>query len=1149
MRGRYLQIDLLEALKASSVVGVYIYQDEGKIVFANDAFLSFTGYSREEIIGKRVEDIIEGLEEKRRASENIRRRLKGEVFTYEYREVSYLTKQGFPKASLNFAYTIQYKGAPAGLVICIDVHKQKLYEKLYRSLSEINQLIVRAENEKELLRSICRILVDIVGFKLVVVGDARDYGFNVLHAWGEEKYLNYFKRVSHLIEDAQKKGKATIAKAFRTGEIAVCNNVYEDPDMSEYLEHFKRVNIYSVCSIPIFKGRKRAYVLVMYSDVPYQFGDEYMHILKELQMDLSFALERIENQVESRILQEAINRSFNWVLITDDRGIIVKINRAVERLSGYTQDELLGKTPRVFKSGYHSREFYSRFWENIKSGKVERYRMINRAKDGSLFHLDAVVVPIFSGGKLFRIVNIARDITREVQQKRHIERLSMLYKTLSDINQIILRSEEAHDVVVGVVDKMFEDMGCEVSLYIPFDKSGFRIDHYRLAKKEYENYIGALSSLEFGDFAGLPFFDSCREGMVFVENNIPKNSLPESLKGLVKEYGFWSCCALPVQDKDGVKGVVVSLFKEPDLFDDELHDLLEEIKHHIRYALERIETIKWFKIMSETIDIGFDFVVITDSEFKIVYVNENTLKASGYKRDELIGKHHSIFSSKIHSKSFVENFYKTLSSGKSFSGVMTYRTKDGRLIDALMNIVPFKSGERIEYFIAVGKDLRNEKQLQRTLERALFYDKVTHLINRDVFMARVKDFIERAKIDRSFGALVVVNPVNFSYVNKAFGFAAGDAVLKEIAIRLERILRESDVVARLESDKFGVLLKDMKLEDDVVFVVHKIISELSKPFYYGGSKITVSFTTGVALYPRDAQDADELIHRAMIGLEDAKKMESERAIGFYRPEFEREARSRMKLRSDLKDALLNDEFKLFYQPYFDSRTGQLAGAEALIRWIKDDRVILPGEFIPFLEETGDIFRVEEWVRDTVFQSLMEWERENLRVVPISINVSPSNFKRNEFLENIIYMADNMEIDPEFINIEITERMFLDDKKGVTSTMKTLKAYGFKFSIDDFGTGYSSLSYLSDLPVDFLKIDISFVREITTNTQTRSIVEVIIYLAKKLGLKSIAEGVETQEQFEILKGNGCDYIQGFLFSKPVSESEFKILLKRSKKPDF
>ncbi len=1137
--------DLLEALKNSSVVGVYIYQDEGKIVFANDAFLSFVGYSKDELLGKRVEDLVGSSPDKEIARENIKRRLNGEVFSFEYKEVDYITKDGYTKPSLNFAYTIKYNKSPAGLVICIDIHKQKMYERLYKSLSEINQAIVRIDSENKLLHSICKILVDMVGFKLVVVGNFnKDYEFDIYHYYGEKEYVEYFKGVKHLIADAQKKGKGTIGRAYRSLEITISNDVFEDPNMEEYREHFRKVGVRSVCSIPILKDKALAYILVIYSSIPYQFSDEYRHILEELQVDVSFALSRLQKEKELKVLDEAFDKSFSWVILTDENGTIVRVNRSVSRISGYTEDELIGKNPRIFKSGYHDKDFYRRFWDNIKAGRVERYRIIDRAKNGSLFLLDAVIVPVFADKKLFRIVNIARDITKEVRQKKRIERLSLLYKTLSDINRMILDSTDEKGVIYGVVDKVFEDMHCELSFYVQMQGDTFLLHNIKMARKEYLDYISALRELPMDFVVKIPFFKAYKTGRSFVDNSMPEKGIPGKLGKMIEKYGFKSCCAIPIQDEKGTKGVVISVFSEANIFDKALYGLLEEIKRNVKYALERIEASKWLKIMSETINTGFDFVVITDAKFNIVYVNENTLKASGYTREELYGKHHSIFSAGTHKKSFSKSFYDTLLRGESFSGVMVYRTKDGRLIEELMNIVPFKSNGKIEYFIAVGKDLTNEKQLQKTLEKVLNYDKVTNLINRDLFIAKIREFIERAKIERSVGAIVVINPVEFSSINKAFGHAIGDKVLREIAERLKRSLREGDVIARLESDKFGVLLKNMRFEDDVVVVVHKIINELSKPYYHDVSKITVSFNAGVALYPRDAQEANELIHRAMIGLEDVRK-KGRGVVGFYRLEFEREAKERMKLRSELKDALLKNEFMLFYQPYYDSRTNYLCGAEALIRWKKPERIVPPGEFIPFLEETGDIVKVEDWVRDTVFKSLKGWQKEGLRCVPISINISPSNFRRDEFIENLIYMADNVQIDPSLVNIEITERMFLEDIDRARHIMKTLSNYGFRFSIDDFGTGYSSLSYLAGLPVNFLKVDISFVHEMTKNEHTRAIVEVIIYLAKKLGLKSIAEGVETEEQLLLLRDMGCDYIQGYLFSKPISEEEFKVLLKRDK----
>ncbi len=1136
-----MDFGLFDALMRSNMLGLYIYQEDGRIVFANKAFIDFIEYPEHELLGKNLLDLIEDVPQKEVAKRNIKRRLRGEIFGYEYEEIRYITKKGYPKYSLNFAYTISYRGKPSGLVLVLDTHKQKVYEKLYKSLSEINQLIVRTREVNELLESTCRILVDNIGFKLVVIGKVtQERGFKISHIYGEKSYVDYFKRVENLVEKALQSGTGTIGRAYRSLDITVSENVYEDSFMQPWIEHFKRAGVYSVCSIPLFKQKRFEYVLVIYSSVPYQFSRDYMSILKELQLDLSFALDRMEAERDLINLNFAFNQSFSWILFTDADGVIVKVNKAVERISGYSSDELIGKRPSIFKSGFHSREFYKQLWDRINSGKTGRYLFVNRAKDGRIFYLDSVVVPVFIHHRLHRIISIGRDVTREREQNERIRKLTRLYKTLSEINRAMLDYTDKERLVGEITRIMHENLGCSLTFFMRFEEDSFYLGKIFTTDKAFENYIELLNRLPLDELKKTPFYRALHKNLVYVENDMPSSQRFAALRDDIKRLGLKACFSMPVVESGCSCGVICGFFTENNVFDKAIYNLLKEIKEHISFALEKIEINRWNRILNEVINHGFDYVVITDSQFRIVYVNENTVKVSGYSREELIGKGHEIFSSGNNPREFVEEFYNKLLSGETFTGVMTYKTKEGRYIQAFMNIIPFKSGDRIEYYIGIGRDITQEKHLQGTIERILTHDVVTGLINRHAFVQRVQHFIERARYTHSIGAVLVINPINFKEINRAYGFDFGNVVLKLMGERMESSLREYDVVARLESDRFGLLIKDLKHRDDVTIVAQKLFEELSKPYRVGESNpISISFNAGASLYPYDGSRAEELIKRAEIALADAKK-KGEHAISYFRKDFEREAKERVKLIGELKEALLKEEFVLFYQPYF-TPDGEPVGAEALIRWQDNGVIRSPDTFVPLLEETGLIVRVEEWVRANVMKMLKKRRSEGKRLFPISVNVSPKSFKSDRFAEQVIYTAENTGIDPGLITVEIVERTFLDDVERAAAVMKRLKERGFRFSVDDFGTGYSSLSYLSHLPIDFIKIDRAFINNMIKQESARAIVESVVYMAKRLGMKTIAEGVETREQLEMLDRLGCDYIQGYLFAKPMPESQLYTFL--------
>ncbi|MEM3846353.1 MAG: GGDEF and EAL domain-containing protein, partial [Candidatus Parvarchaeota archaeon] len=368
--------------------------------------------------------------------------------------------------------------------------------------------------------------------------------------------------------------------------------------------------------------------------------------------------------------------------------------------------------------------------------------------------------------------------------------------------------------------------------------------------------------------------------------------------------------------------------------------------------------------------------------------------------------------------------------------------------------------------------------------------------------------------------------------NEAFGFGTGNSLLIEIANRLKGSLRSYDKVAKLESDRFGILIKDLKAHEDILVVASKILLDLTKPYNIKNQKISVSFNIGLSLFPKDASSAEELLNKAQTALSDARR-KGENQIGFFRKDLEEEALKILQIKADLELAILNKEFIPYYQPYVDSNR-RIVGAEALMRWNKDGKIIMPGEFIEQLEQTNLIVDAEDQLIETVLFDLKAFGN---KAVPISINLSAKSLNQRRLSDQLLSNIFYYNIPKHLLKIEILERSLLNNFDYISSLIRELKVHNVYFSLDDFGTGFSSLSYLSKLDVEMLKIDISFIRDLQ-NQKTKSIVGSIIYLAHSLGIKTTAEGVETTEQFETLKAMGCDYFQGYLFYKPMPKGIFE-----------
>ncbi|PMP84925.1 MAG: hypothetical protein C0174_05980 [Thermodesulfobium narugense] len=574
---------------------------------------------------------------------------------------------------------------------------------------------------------------------------------------------------------------------------------------------------------------------------------------------------------------------------------------------------------------------------------------------------------------------------------------------------------------------------------------------------------------------------------------------------------------------------------------DHLH-LLEQIKLDISFALEKVKNEKWYQLILSAVNKSFEFVCIVDDNFKILYANDKAKKLFGYQTNEIIGKDLIDFCFFEQSEDFKKDIYKKLSSDRQYTGVISYRLKDNSPKDFLVNIMPYFKGEKVTNYIVIGKILEREDELLKSLEKALFYDPITNLPNTNYFIKEIEKFCQTVKYEDQIGALILIDPQEFRRINEAFGFDTGNKLLSLIASRLNQIVKKNDIVARLESEKFGVLIRPLRFKEDVLLVAKKILKELAMPYNTGNSHIILEFNLAIIFILKDINNPSEILKMANIALVDAKQ-KGKNQIGFFRKDIEEDVIKRLNLITELERAVSNKEFIVYYQPYVD-RDKNIAGLEALMRWKKGDNILLPSEFIEELEAGQYIVGVEDLIIDNVLDDISELGFSFL----VSVNLSIKSLFRKDLSQSLISKLTrrkvkgniNIDISHNILNIEIIERSFLENFEYIRNLIENLKKFNIFFSIDDFGTGYSSLSYLSKLKVNFLKIDISFVKNLN-DKDTKNVTNAIIALSKSLNIKTIAEGVETVEQFEILKSMGCDYYQGFLFYRPMSKSELHKIL--------
>jgi len=425
---------------------------------------------------------------------------------------------------------------------------------------------------------------------------------------------------------------------------------------------------------------------------------------------------------------------------------------------------------------------------------------------------------------------------------------------------------------------------------------------------------------------------------------------------------------------------------------------------------------------------------------------------------------------------------------------------------------------------------------QANLYQLAHYDALTGLPNRLLFTDRLTQAMAHAHRAERLVAVLLLDLDRFKAINDSLGHSMGDLLLRGIAERLSGCIREGDTVARLGGDEFTVLLPELRYIEDCATVARKILENLARPFLLDGHEVFVSTSIGITLYPFD-ESIDTLLRNADTAMYHVKEHGGS-GFEYYTAEMSTASLKRLSLESALRRALERQEFVLHYQPQVDLVSGQIAGAEALLRWQHPEwGQVAPGDFIPLAEETGLIVPIGKWVLSTACRQAKDWQDAGHPPIPVAVNVSARQFYQEDFMDTVCEALETTQLDARYLELELTEGTLMQNGPATTAMLNKLHSMGVQFSIDDFGTGYSSLSYLKRFPIDRIKIDRSFVTHITSDTDDAALTSAIIAMSHALGIQTVAEGVETREQLGFLRERHCDQMQGYLFSRPIPATEF------------
>lgn len=542
-------------------------------------------------------------------------------------------------------------------------------------------------------------------------------------------------------------------------------------------------------------------------------------------------------------------------------------------------------------------------------------------------------------------------------------------------------------------------------------------------------------------------------------------------------------------------------------------------------------------------------IVITDGKFNIIDLNPALVTLFGYSRLELIGNKPSIFRSEVHQQSFFDELYSTLETKGSWHGEIWEKTKSGEITPQLLTVTSLRDEKGdITHYAGIYSDITDLKATEAKLQKLAHFDSLTGLANRLLLEERTTQAILMAQRGGHKVTMLFIDLDNFKYINDTLGHDIGDKLLKKVSKRFHALLRESDTLARQGGDEFVILLTQTTHADDAQIIANKVRAAGSKPFYVDDNELFISTSIGIAVYPDDALSTSELFKCADMAMYAAKDS-GKNSFQFFSEKLNHAAVDRLKTERALRQAIIDNQLQLYYQPQINVVDDKIVKAEALLRWPQSDGSFIPPDlFVPIAEESGLIVSLGEWV---VKQAVLDLKKIHQRGknLKISINLSARQFRHHALANQLYNIIKNAKFDPRYFEFEVTESLLVDDFKLAKTILNEIKEFGFTIALDDFGKGYSSLSYLKLFPIDTLKLDRSFMKDLTEDMRTQAIVKAATELGQALGMQIVYEGVETKAQYNFAKAIGNIDVQGYYCAKPLRLEEFIELVsdKKTKNP--
>ena len=852
---------------------------------------------------------------------------------------------------------------------------------------------------------------------------------------------------------------------------------------------------------------------------------------------------------QNRQLRAFFERSFQFMGLLSPDGTILEVNDLALEFIGARREDVAGK--QFWETGWwtHDPKQQQRLRNDVllaAAGEHIQRQVTHLTPDGELHTVNFSLRAIRNAqDKVEWLLAEGHDVTALIRAEQQARRLSAFYSTLSHTNVAIVRCRSLEDLLPQICRVVVEQGGLLGAWIGRLDEQTGMIEPVANTgvNPKYLNAIQLSTDPRRPEGSG-PTATAIRNGKHYVCNDFLHDPATAPWHEWGARLGFKASAAFPLFQRHKVFGSLNLYAAETGLFNDDLIKLLDEMAEDISFALDSMERDQELKLAATVFDNSREIIVITDASTNVISVNRAFVEITGYEADDIVGKNISIIKSGRQDENFYRSMWENINTIGYWQGELWNRRKNGEVYPAWVSISAIRddNGEVTKY-ISVSTDITEFKQAEDRIRYLAYYDPLTNLPNRTLLRDRTEQLLHNASRENRQAALLFIDLDNFKNINDSLGHLAGDRLLQEVARRIESELRQSDTVGRLGGDEFLVLLTDANVSASM-HVARNLLDSIGRSFGIEGHSLTVSASIGIALYPRDGTNFEELHKNADVAMYKAKELGRNR-YHFFTQELNNAAMERLTLENALRQALEERQFMLHYQPQVDIRSGKIIGLEALLRWNHPELgSVSPARFIPVAEESGLIGPIGAWVVHEACRQNKAWQDAGLQPLVVAVNTSTRQYSIGDVYDMVEQALQDSGLQPHYLEVEITESLLAQDLDSTLEVMSKLKGLGVHIAVDDFGTGYSSLAYLKRFPIDKLKIDQSFIRDLETDEDDRAIAAGVINLSHSLQLTAIAEGVETEQQLATLHQLGCDEAQGFLFSRPLPPHELEALLRQS-----